>query len=321
MEEINNATLIEIGKSVVQKERDAVAKLLEVIDQTFVEIVDLLSSLEGKLIITGMGKSGNIARKIASTLSSIGLPSLYLNPAEAKHGDLGVIKVGDVVMLLSNSGETDELNSIINYCKRFEITIIGMTRKEDSTLYNLSDIKIVLPLVPEASHLGVPTTSSTMMIVYGDAIAVALHHKNRFSKENYHVLHPGGQIGARLTYVKSIMHTGSDIPIVKSGTPLMDAVLEMTKKRFGCVGVINDNGEFHGMITDGDLRRNIEQDLRAKKVEDIMHYNPKVLHPDVMAFEAMSIMNKNSITNMFILEGKKPIGIIHIHDLLKLGVA
>lgn len=321
MEEINNTKLIEIGKSVVEKERDAVSHLLEVIDETFVEVVHTLSSLEGKLIITGMGKSGNIARKIASTLSSIGLPSLYLNPAEAKHGDLGVIKVGDVVMLLSNSGETDELNSIINYCKRFEITIIGMTRKGDSTLYNVSNVKIVLPAIPEASHLGVPTTSSTMMIVYGDAIAVALHHKNRFSKESYHILHPGGQIGARLTYVKSIMHTGSDIPMVNLGTPLMDAVLEMTKKRFGCVGIVNEKGELQGIITDGDLRRNIEYDIRAKKVDDIMHYNPKVLQPDIMAFEAMSLMNKNSITNVFVVEGNKPIGIIHIHDLLKLGVA
>lgn len=321
MTNIPDSKLIEIAKGVIDKEKEGISQLSGVINETFLEVVATLSSLKGKLIISGMGKSGNIARKIASTLSSIGLPSIYLNPAEAKHGDLGVINVGDIVMLLSNSGETDELNSIINYCKRFAIKIIGMTRKQDSTLSNLSDIKIILPLVPEASHLGVPTTSSTMMIVYGDAIAIALHHRKSFSEENYHILHPGGQIGARLTYISAVMHTESEMPISKIGTPILDAVLEMTNKRFGCVGVVDEAGNLCGIITDGDLRRSINQDLRIKKVEDIMHHNPKTLQPDMMAFEAMAILNKHSITNIFVVENNKPKGVVHIHDLLKLGVA
>lgn len=318
--EITDSEVIDLGKEVVAKQLIAIGELKDSINDTFAEVVVALSCLKGKLIVSGMGKSGNIARKISSTLSSTGTPSLYLHPAEAKHGDLGVIKKDDVVMLLSNSGETDELTSIINYCKRFDIKIISMTRNAESTLSNIGDIKIVLPAVPEASTLGVPTTSSTMMIVYGDALAVALHHKRNFSKDDYKILHPGGQIGAKLTYIKEFMHTGEAMPLVKLENSVLDAVLEITNKRFGCVGIIDDAGKLKGIITDGDLRRHMHEDLRAKKAKDIMHHNPKTLSSEIMAAQALSVMNEQSITNMFVLEKEMPVGIIHVHDLLKLGV-
>jgi arabinose-5-phosphate isomerase len=318
---MNRDEIIKIAQEVVRLESEAILKLYSFIDDTFIQVISKMHDLRGKVIISGMGKSGNIARKISSTLSSTGTPSFYLHPAEAKHGDLGVISSDDVVMLLSNSGETDELNSIINYCKRFGITIIGMTRNQDSTLYNISDIKIILPAVPEASMLGVPTTSSTMMIVYGDAIAVALHHKRNFSIEDYKTLHPGGQIGARLTYVKELMHTGNAIPLVSLGTKVFDAILELTNKRFGCVGVINASGNLVGIITDGDLRRHVNDDLRSKLVEDIMTANPKTVKSDAMTGSVLNIMNSKSITNIMVVDNGKPVGIVHVHDLLRLGVA
>jgi len=317
---ISDVEIIGIGKQVLAKQQAAIAELEGAIDATFAQLVAELANLKGKLIISGMGKSGNIARKISSTLSSTGTPSLYLHPAEAKHGDLGVIAHNDIVMLLSNSGETDELNAIINYCKRFGIKIVSMTRNADSTLCSVGDIKVVLPAVPEASALGVPTTSSTMMIVYGDALAVALHQKRNFSKEDYKNLHPGGQIGAQLTYVKEFMHAGAEMPLIKAGSFMPEAVLEITNKRFGCVGVVNDKGVLQGVITDGDLRRHLHEDMRSKKVEEIMHLDPKTLTEEVMAAEALNTMNRHSITNIFVLQGGVPVGIVHIHDLLKLGV-
>lgn len=320
LNKISNKEVCEIAEKVINIQKEAIGSLNEVIKDNFIEIVEAVSNLKGKLIISGMGKSGNIARKISSTLSSTGTPSLYLSPAEAKHGDVGVISKQDMVMLLSNSGETDELNAIINYCKRFDIKIISMTRGVNSTLHKVGDMKILLPAIPEASDLGVPTTSSTMMIVYGDALAVALHHKRNFSKEDYKILHPGGSIGAQLTYLKDLMHVGHMLPIVEKGTFLLDAVLEMTKKRMGCVGVVDEEGSLIGVITDGDLRRHLGDNIRNKAVENVMTINPKTLSEEVIAIKALGIMNENSITNVFIVKNGKPIGVVHIHDLLKLGV-
>lgn len=311
--------IIDLGKKVVIKQSQAIAELESTIDQTFVQLVQELSCLKGKLIISGMGKSGNIARKIASTLSSTGTSSFYLHPAEAKHGDLGVIKIDDIVMLLSNSGETDELNSIIHYCKRFGVRMISMTRNSLSTLASVADINVVLPSVPEASMLGAPTTSSTMMIVYGDALAIALHHNRNFSEEDYKILHPGGQIGAKLRYVNECMHTGAALPLVSEDSSMAEAIVEISEKRLGCVGVTNE-GKLVGVITDGDLRRNMHKDMRVEKAGSIMHNMPMVISGNTMAAQALNIMNNRSITNLFVVDDGIPVGLVHIHDLLKLGV-
>jgi arabinose-5-phosphate isomerase len=267
-----------------------------------------------------MGKSGHIARKIAATLSSTGTIAHFIHPAEAGHGDLGMIAKDDIVILLSNSGETDELNSIINYCKRFSIKIIGITRNSSSTLAEVSDVVLVLPKTPEASEINAPTTSSTMMLVLGDALAIALHNTLGFSKEDYQILHPGGSIGTSLSKVVALMHTKEEIPLVQEYAEVYEVILEITAKRQGCTGVLNAEGEMVGIITNGDLSRHlsagIAEPLKAK-ARNIMGTHPITISSKITAAEALAIMNNNSITNLFVVEDKKPIGVLHIHDLLK----
>ncbi len=309
------------GKSVIEQEMQGLMALAESLDEQFSAAIECIFKCQGRLIISGIGKSGHVARKIVATLSSTGTPSIFVHASEASHGDLGMITEDDVVMLLSNSGESDELSNIIDYCKRFSIPIIGIARKRNSTLINASDIKIVMPEIPEASNISAPTTSTTMMIALGDALAVVLHEKRGFTKCNFKIYHPGGKLGAKLLKVADIMHKGEELPLVNESTLAIDALLEMTKKRLGSVGILNSNGELSGIFTDGDLRRNIDTNLQTTLVKDIMTKNPVTIEKDAYASEALGIMNKKSITVLMVVENKKPIGAVQMHDILRAKVA
>jgi arabinose-5-phosphate isomerase len=309
------------AREVLELEIQGLKQLLNKIDIVFSQIVEEILNITGRVIVSGMGKSGHIARKFASTLASTGTPAIFIHPAEAGHGDLGMITKNDIMILLSNSGETPELAPIIEYCKRFAIKIIGITRKVNSTLYKASTIPVVLPDAPEASDIMAPTTSTIMMMAYGDAVAVALHKKRNFSRSDYKIFHPGGNIGAKLLRVRDLMHTGEDVPLVSEQNSMLEAILTITSKRFGCVGVLNNEGKLTGVITDGDLRRHIDIDIRKAKAVEIMTHSPVVLNAEGIASEALGIMSKKSITNVFIIdENQRPQGILHIHDLLKAGV-
>jgi len=314
--------LIKFAKNVISSEIDGLDALIESIDESFLQVISVVENIAGKVVLSGMGKSGYIAQKIAATLSSTGTHAVFLHPAEASHGDLGIISKNDIVILLSNSGETQELNAIINHCKRLNIKIIGVTRNQNSLLYEVSDIKILIPNTPEATNIGVPTTSTTTMLAWGDALAVTLLHKKGFSEEDFRALHPGGNIGVQLMKIKDLMHKGEDIPLIKADSSFSEMILEITRKSFGCVGVIDDYGIFIGIVTDGDLRRNIELDFKKSIVLDFMTQNPLTIDQDVLAIQAFNLMNDNGITNLFIVDdNKKPIGIVHIHDLIRAGIS
>jgi len=312
--------LILIGKQIIEDEINGLKDLKEAIDSNFCTIIKKIIHINGRLILSGIGKSGYVARKISSTLSSTGTPSFFIHPAEAGHGDLGMITKNDVVVLLSNSGDTDELNTIIDYCKRFNIYIIGITRKSTSVLSKISDLPIILPNSKEASDIDVPSTSVIMMIAYWDAIAIALQRLRNFSKEDFKILHPGGKIGARLLKVSKLMHKKDSIPTVTADNSGMDVILEMTKKGFGCTAVLNKKDELVGIVTDGDLRRHIDMDFKNAKAKDIMSKNPFAVEKDIFASQALFIMNENNITQIFVVKEKKPIGIIHMHDLVRAGI-
>ncbi|CAG7593317.1 MAG: SIS domain-containing protein [Candidatus Midichloria sp.] len=314
--------IINLAKGIISQEIEGLNALMASIDNSFSEAINAIESTTGKVILSGMGKSGYVAKKIAATLSSTGTPSVFLHPAEASHGDLGVISKSDIAILFSNSGETQELNSIISYCKRLNVQIIGVTRNQNSLLYEISDIKILIPNTPEVTDIGAPTTSSTMMIAWGDAIAVILLNKRSFSKDDYRLLHPGGSIGVRLIRIKDLMHTGDRIPLVKLSSTFLEMILEMTKKRLGCTGVVNEDRILVGVVTDGDLRRHIGLDFKKSVVSDFMTLHPLVIDQNMLAVQAFTLMNNKSITNLFIIdEEKKPIGVIHIHDFIKAGIS
>ncbi|MDJ1304881.1 MAG: KpsF/GutQ family sugar-phosphate isomerase [Candidatus Midichloria sp.] len=314
--------IINLAKGVISQEIEGLNALMVSIDKSFLEAIDAIESTTGKVILSGMGKSGYVAKKIAATLSSTGTPSVFLHPAEASHGDLGVISKSDIAILFSNSGESQELNSIISYCKRLNVQIIGVTRNKNSLLYEISDIKILIPNTAEVTDIGAPTTSSTMMIAWGDAIAVTLLNKRGFSKDDYRLLHPGGSIGVRLIRIKDLMHTGDRIPLVKPSSSFSEMILEITKKRLGCTGVVNEDGILVGVVTDGDLRRHIDLDFKKSVVSDFMTLHPLVIDQNMLAVQAFALMNNKSVTNLFIIdEEKKPIGVIHIHDFIKAGIS
>ncbi|MFK7760634.1 MAG: SIS domain-containing protein [Candidatus Midichloriaceae bacterium] len=312
--------LILIGKQIIEDEINGLKDLEKSIDSNFYKIIKKIIDNSGRLILSGMGKSGYVARKISSTLSSTGTPSFFIHPAEAGHGDLGMITKNDIVVLLSNSGDTYELNTIIDYCKRFNIYIIGITRKNNSILSKISDLPIILPNSKEASDIDVPSTSVIMMIAYWDAIAIALQKIRNFSQEDFKNLHPGGKIGAKLLKVSKLMHKKESIPTVSINSSGMDVILEMTKKGFGCTAVLNDEGELIGIVTDGDLRRHIDMDLKNAKAKDIMSKKPFSVEKDFFASQALFIMNENNITQIFVVKDHKPIGVIHMHDLVRAGI-
>lgn len=308
----------------ITKEIAALNILDQQIDENLTKALDLMQNAKGRIIVTGMGKSGHIGKKIAATLSSTGTPAIFVHPAEASHGDLGMFTNDDVVLAISNGGESKELADVLVYCKRYNLPLIAMTKNPQSTLGKAGDILLKLPDCGEACPLGLaPTSSTTATLVLGDVLAVALIERKGFSSLDYKQRHPGGKLGAILKKVSDLMHTGDEIPLVPEYISLKDAILVMSSKMLGCVGIVNENNELTGIITDGDLRRIISSEALDAKVSDIMVKNPKTIEPDAMLVEAINKMNNTGkgITQLFVVENKKPIGIIHIHDCLRAGVA
>lgn len=275
----------------------------------------------GRVIVTGMGKSGHVARKIAATLASTGTPSHFVHPAEASHGDLGMIQHEDAILALSWSGEAPELSDIIVYGKRFGVPLIAITSRVASALGSAADVPLILPAMPEACPNGLaPTTSTTMQMAMGDAIAVALLSLRRFSAQDFRQFHPGGKLGAKLRKARDLMHGGESMPLVRSGVRLSEAIVEMTSKRFGVTGVLDGNGHLTGVVTDGDLRRAFTRGFVDSLVDDIMTRAPRTIHPDMLASALLAELSNGAITSAFVVEDRVPVGIVHIHDLLRAGV-
>jgi len=288
----------------------------------FVAAVEKIRSAAGRVIVTGMGKSGHVGRKIAATLASTGTPAYFVHPGEASHGDLGVISPDDIIVALSWSGETAELRDLIDYAKRFRVALIAVTANADSTLAKAADIALVLPAAKEACPLGLaPTTSTLMQLAVGDALAVTLFESRGFTALQFKDLHPGGRLGASLTFLRDVMHTEPKIPLVPLGSRMSDAIMEMSAKGFGCVGIVGADGKLLGIITDGDLRRNMRDDLLTNPVDQVMTKNPKTARPDQLAAEALELLNARKVTALFVVENAKPVGLVHLHDLLRIGVA
>jgi arabinose-5-phosphate isomerase len=288
----------------------------------FVAAVDLIRTAKGRVIVTGMGKSGHIGHKIAATLSSTGTPSFFVHPAEASHGDLGMITPDDVIIALSWSGETAELKSLIDYSRRFKIALIAVTAAPNSTLGRAADVLLTLPDAREACpHNLAPTTSSLMQLALGDALAIALLESHGFTALKFRELHPGGRLGAMLKFVRDVMHRDDKMPLVPTGSQMSKAVVEMSTKGFGCVGVADRSGNLVGIVTDGDLRRHMGADLLGARVDDIMTKNPKTILPDQLVSEALERIDTMKITALFVVEGGQPVGIVHVHDLLRVGAA
>jgi arabinose-5-phosphate isomerase len=318
---INQFCELTLAREVIDKEIEGLTAIKSSLGRDFIDVIESLLATKGRVIATGVGKSGLIAKKFVSTLASTGTPSMFIHPVEALHGDLGMITQADTIVFLSNSGESQELYQVIEYCKRFAIHTIGICRNANSSMVKTCDQSIVLPNIAEATKLPAPTTSTTMMLAMCDAIAVVLSERNGFSHSDFKVFHPGGSIGAQLTKLKELMHTGDDLPLIKLGTTVSEAILEISKKRLGCVGVVDDEGNLVGLLTDGDLRRNIGLDFRVTKVDNLITKNPVTVSPEIYAAEMLYILNSRKITNCFAVEDGKPVGIIHIHDLLKAKVA
>ena len=284
--------------------------------------VTRIREAKGRLIVTGLGKSGHIGRKMAASFASTGTPSFFVHAAEASHGDLGMITTDDVIMALSWSGETAELKNLITYSRRFRIALIAVTSEANSTLGSAADIVLTLPKAREACpHNLAPTTSSLMQLALGDALMVALLESRGFTALDFSALHPSGKLGAMLKFVRDLMHKDTALPLKPLGTRMSDALVEMTSKGFGCVGIVDAGGEIAGIVTDGDLRRHMRPDLLTAAVDDVMTKNPKTIGPDLLASEALEILNSSKITALIVTEGKKPVGIVHLHDILRAGVA
>ena len=309
------------GRSVLEQEIKGLEALSNALDEQFSRAVDCIAAIKGRVIVSGMGKSGHVARKIAATMASTGTPAHFVHPGEASHGDLGMITKDDAVLALSNSGETAELSDIIGYCKRFSIPLIGVARRKTSMLIDAADIAIVLPAIPEAEPTDAPTTSTTMMMALGDAIAVALVQRRGFTRQDFSVFHPGGKLGKAFLRVSDLMHGADQLPVVREDSLMSEVLLVITAKTFGCAGVIGKKGELLGIITDGDLRRHMTTDILAKPASTVMTKNPQTIRPQALAAEALGIMNSRSITTLFVVDDTKPVGIIHIHDCLRAGVA
>jgi arabinose-5-phosphate isomerase len=298
------------------------AAIQDGLGRSFVAAVALIRAAHGRVIVSGMGKSGHIGHKIAATLSSTGTPAFFVHPAEASHGDLGMIAGDDVIIALSWSGETAELKNLIDYSRRFRIGLIAVTADATSTLGQAADIALVLPQAREACpHNLAPTTSSLMQLALGDALAIALLESRGFTAIDFRNLHPGGRLGAALTFVRDLMHGGPEMPLKPVGTKMSDALVEMSAKGFGCVGITDAAGHLVGIITDGDLRRHMRPDLLGARVEDVMTKGPNTVRPDQLASETLEILNSLKRTVLFVVEGRRAVGVVHMHDLLRAGVA
>src|SRR3954470_9353911 len=290
----------------------------------FVAAAERIRDARGRLIVTGLGKSGHIGRKIAATFASTGTPAFFVHAAEASHGDLGMITADDVILALSWSGEQAELKNLISYSTRFRITLIAMTAERDSTLGTSAAVTLTLPKAREACpHNLAPTTSSVMMLALGDALAIALLEGRGFSRTDFSMLHPGGKLGAMLKFVRDLMHTGEAVPLKPLGTRMSEALVEMSAKGFGCVGIVDRAGDLVGIITDGDLRRHMRPDLMTALVDEVMTTNPKTTTPETLAIELLDTINSSQprVTVLIVAEGRKPVGIVHVHDVLRAGVA
>ena len=306
----------------INMEIETIIKLRDSLNETLTQALDIMQNAKGRIIITGMGKSGHIGKKIAASLASTGTPSFFVHPAEASHGDLGMITDADVVIAISNSGESRELLDILNYCKRFGISLISITKNPESSLGKAGDIVLQLPNNGEACPLGLaPTSSTTATLVLGDILTTGLIERRGFSKSDFNDRHPGGKLGSILQRVSDLMHSGEEIPLLDENSNMQTALLEMTSKRLGCVGFINQTGSLTGILTDGDLRRCLSPKILEEKAVNLMTKNPKTITKDAMASEALKIMHEKKITNLFVVENEIPIGVIHIHDLLNNGVA
>ena len=321
---MTNQTDIASAKRTIDREVEALRMMENQFDENLTKALDMIQETKGRIIVTGMGKSGHIARKIAATLASTGTPSFFVHPAEASHGDLGMVTNDDKIIAISNGGESRELSDILLYAKRYGIPLIAITKNPESTLGKAGDIVLKLPDDGEACPLGLaPTSSTTATLVLGDVLAIALMERKGFTKTDYKQRHPGGKLGAILQKVYDLMHKGDDMPIVNEDTSMQEALLVMTSKMLGCVGIIDNSGKLVGIITDGDLRRWLTSDVLNKKVSEVMTKNPKVVSPDILAAEALNIMNNTGrgITQLFAVQDGKPVGIIHIHDCLRIGAA
>jgi arabinose-5-phosphate isomerase len=313
---------IATARRVLALEADALGALARGLGDDFVATVDVILKAKGRVICTGIGKSGHVARKIAATLASTGTQAYFVHSTEASHGDLGMISPGDVVLALSKSGESNELTDILHYTRRYGIPLIAMTAKENSTLGEAADIRLLIPNAAEAcAETNAPTTSTTLMMALGDALAVALLESRGFKADQFKVFHPGGKLGAMLRTAGDLMHRSAELPVVASGTAFIDAVKSMTGKGFGVLGVTAADGKLAGIVTDGDLRRYLTSGVTAKAIDEVMTKSPRSVEPGMLAAEVLRTMNEGKITQMFVLENGKPVGLIHMHDLLRAGLA
>lgn len=316
---------LEVARTVLGTEAAGLRALACSLGEEFGRAVDALQAATGRIVVSGMGKSGHVARKIAATLSSTGAPALFIHPAEASHGDLGMIMLGDAVLALSNSGETTELADLVEHAKRHGLPLIAITASASSALASAADVALILPATAEACPMGLaPTTSTTMQMALGDALAVALLRRRGFTAADFRQFHPGGRLGARLRRVRELMHAGADVPLAQPDLPMDRALLLITEKRFGCLGVVNGDGALIGIVTDGDLRRCMAPDLLTRHVGEIMTRAPRTIGPDALAEEALHAMNARGrpVTALFVVgAGMVPVGILHVHDLLRAGLA
>jgi arabinose-5-phosphate isomerase len=322
----DRATTIASALRTVSVEQAGIAALAEAMDQglgdAFAKAVQLVAGIEGRVIVTGVGKSGHVGAKIAATLASTGTPAHFVHPSEANHGDLGMIARNDAIVAMSWSGESRELQGIISHSRRFRIPLIAVTAGAASALARESDVQLLLPKVPEACPHGLaPTTSTLLQLVMGDALAIALLEARGFTPDHFRALHPGGSLGASLTQVEELMHSGDALPLVPAGTKMPDAMRVLSKKRFGCVCVVSGDGLLAGIVTDGDLARNLDRNLAQTTVDDIMTRRPKTVGPQVLASAALALINEHDVSALVVVDDQRPVGIVHFHDLLRLGVA
>ena len=310
------------ARRVLDLESRALAALSDSLGAAFPAALDLLVAARGRVIVTGMGKSGLVGRKIAATFASTGTPAQYVHPGEASHGDLGMIAAPDAILALSNSGETPELADLLAHAKRFRIPVVAMTSRAASTLAQTADVALVLPNVPEACPLGLaPTTSTTMMLALGDALAVALLERKGFTADQFRVFHPGGRLGKQLLKVGDLMHGAPHMPLVEPATPMGEALIVMTACGFGCAIVADESGRLAGIVTDGDLRRHMSPQLTGLAAATIMNRAPKTIRPGALAAEALAVMNEKAVTQLVVVDGDRPVGVVRMHDILRAGVA
>ncbi|MBB2818647.1 UNVERIFIED_ORG: arabinose-5-phosphate isomerase [Rhizobium esperanzae] len=319
--------VLESAKRTIEIERRGLEALEQALDNglagPFTRAIEVIGDISGRVIVTGVGKSGHIGAKLAATFASTGTPAFFVHAAEANHGDLGMIARDDVVLAISKGGESAELKSIISFTRRFSIPLIALTCGESSSLATAADIVLLVPNEQEACPNGLaPTTSTLMQLALGDALAVALLEARGFTATDFHVFHPGGKLGASLTHVADIMHTGERLPLVAQGTPMPEAITVLSRKHFGCVGVLDEEGRLCGIVTEGDMARNLTRNLAELAVDDIMTKTPKTVKPTMLATAALALLNQHSIGALIVVDDdRRPLGLVHFHDLLRIGVA